>query len=407
MNPTGIHASDIFRSVEDDAGCPVCGSDSCEIHGGADTGTRMLRLEPQRALDVISWPAPAAIVEGVAWSGCLTILVSESGTGKTFVVLSMGAAVADGVPWLGREALEGSVLYVGFEGDALPRRLAGLRRKGHRLEHLYIIRASDPISPYITRDGETPSSGERDLADAILALRERLAAANLPPIVLLIIDTVRASLAGSEDSSEHASAYLRAVRRLLALLPDAAAILTHHAGWQDGEDRRKRERGSSAWRGNCDATLYLAAGAYDPERGEAELTLEARKTRDDELPRPLHLVRRRIHLLELDRNGEPVTTCVIDTDRRTRQDREAQQAEHEEVEARAIDHRVLRIVADQPDLATSQDRIRVALGIRRDLVITAVARLLQREWISPPQRQRQPYTLTAAGRQALQDGATP
>ena len=55
----------------------------------------------------------------------------------------------------------------------------------------------------------------------------------------MIIDTVRASLIGSEDGSESVSAYLRAVRRLLAPYPEAAGLLAHHAGWQDGEHGRE------------------------------------------------------------------------------------------------------------------------------------------------------------------------
>ena len=87
-------------------------------------------------------------------------------------------------------------------------------------------------------------------------------------------------MTGSEDSSEHVSAFLRAGRRLMARTPGAAWCLVHHAGWQDGDSARKRERGSSAWRGNCDATLYLEAGEYDTERGEALLTLRVLKVRD-------------------------------------------------------------------------------------------------------------------------------
>ena len=57
---------------------------------------------------------------------------------------------------------------------------------------------------------------------------------------------------------EHVSAYLRAVRRILSSLPDAGALLVHHAGWQgEGKSSRQRERGSSAWRGNVDGTWYL------------------------------------------------------------------------------------------------------------------------------------------------------
>jgi hypothetical protein len=94
------------------------------------------------------------------------------------------------------------------------------------------------------------------------------------------VDTVRASLSGSEDSSEHVSAYLRAVGRVLATVPGAAALLVHHAGWQDGEGKRPRERGSSAWRGNVDGTLYIEAGKYDQEHHERRLILRTLKVRD-------------------------------------------------------------------------------------------------------------------------------
>src|SRR5262249_41634395 len=155
-----------------------------------------------------------------------------------------GAAVADGVSWHGRAVQRGSVAYCAFEGDALGVRFRALRdAAGRRLENLYVVRATDPLSPLMTREGEQRSIGELALAEALTALGAMLAEAQRPPIVLLIFDTVRASMTGSEDSSEHTAAYLRAVRRILATCPGAAAILAHHAGWQDGDQSRKRERG--------------------------------------------------------------------------------------------------------------------------------------------------------------------
>jgi hypothetical protein len=46
---------------------------------------------------------PVEIIEGIAWAGCLTVLVSESGTGNTLVLLDATAAVGYEVPR--REAL--------------------------------------------------------------------------------------------------------------------------------------------------------------------------------------------------------------------------------------------------------------------------------------------------------------
>ncbi len=99
------------------------------------------------------------------------------------------------------------------------------------------------------------------------------------------MDTVRASLSGSEDSSETVSAYLRAIRRQLRHLPGAGAILAHHSGWQDGDQKRRRERGSSSFRGNVDGTLYLEVS---DERGSEDVALSLRtlKRRDGERPRP-------------------------------------------------------------------------------------------------------------------------
>jgi RecA-family ATPase len=186
-------------------------------------------------------PAPIEIVESIAWEGALTVLAAESGTGKTFVQLSLAACVSDAVPWLGRETQQGSVVYVSYEGDALGLRLRALHDgAGHRLEHVYIVRAHAPLSPIVMRDaGEQASRGELALRSALETLGRELADAGRPPVRLVMIDTVRASLAGSEDASDSVSAYLRAVRRVTVAAPEASLVLAHHAGWQDGRARRR------------------------------------------------------------------------------------------------------------------------------------------------------------------------
>jgi len=395
--------------VADPTVCPVCGRDACEDHLPAAPATQdkaRASLVFSRAADIIHLPRPQELIEGMLWADGLTAVISESGTGKTFVSMGMGASVSDGVNFCGRRVEHGSVAFFSFEGDALGTRCRALMDVGgSRLEHFYIVRAHDPLSPQISRDGETRSIGERAATDALETLRDELAASRRPPIRLIVIDTVRASLAGSEDSSEHVAAYLRAVRRLMATVPGAGVILSHHAGWQDGDQQRKRERGSSAWRGNCDATLYLEAGDYDQARGETRLTLRALKVRDGERPAPLHLIRRRVELLEMDRHGEPVTSCVIELDRRSPGDREAETAAAKVREARETDLKTLRTIADRPDFATSQDRLRLLLGTRKADVSDSLSRLLQLGWVLPGAR-NQPYTVTPAGRVILSDGAS-
>jgi RecA-family ATPase len=400
-------------TVADPTLCPDCGRDACEDHLPPEPDTAIpappvaaqpapTRLTAQRALDLIDAPRPVEIIEGIAWAGCLTVLVSESGAGKTFALLDAAAAVSDDTPWHGRTIQQGSIAYFSYEGDALGLRLRALRDvTGRQLEHLYVVLASDPLSPRVSRDGEERSIGEIAVVAALETLATDLTAASRPPIVLLVIDTVRASLAGSEDSSEHVAAYLRAVRRIMGRVPRAACILAHHAGWQDGKNQRKRERGSSAWRGNCDATLYLDAGAYNEDRGEAPLTLGALKVRDAERPAPLHLVRRRVELAEMDRHGGPVTSCVIESDRRSREDRDAERVAKVNATNRELDTAVLRAMRDYP-AATSVKRLRPYVSGRLEAVSDAVARLLRAQLAFEGKR-GSPYTLTEAGL-AILDG---
>ena len=402
-----IPAADAW-TVADQTLCQAHGRDSCEDclpAAAVAPVTPPAALTFSRATDIIHAPRPIEIIEGVAVAGGLTVLVSESGTGKTFVLLDMGAAVSDDTGWHGRSVEHGSVALLSYEGDALSTRCRALIDVGGaRLEHLYIVRAHDPLSPHVSREGETRSLGELAATAALEALRDELAAAGRPPIRLVEIDTVRASLAGSEDSSEHVAAYLRAVRRLMATVPGAAVVLAHHAGWQDGDHQRKRERGSSAWRGNCDCTLYLEAGDYDPTRAEAQLTLRALKVRDAERPAPLHLVRRRVELLEMDRHGEPVTSCVIESDRRTRHDRDAERQAALDAQGRETDRAVLMAIRDYPE-ATSISRLRARVALGMDAVSEAVARLLRTRRIVEGRR-GQPYTLTAIGLDHLNGGST-
>ena len=417
--PDAWDGSDV---ILDQSACPICLKETCEGHDDdsfdpgpvpPDIRTDDLDIEappePIPALtfvpasEVIETPRPVEIVEGIAYADRVTVMVSESGVGKTFVGLDIVAAVSADIPWHGRDVHHGSVAYISFEGDALGLRLRALREAaGHRLEHVYVLHASDPLSPIVDRDRvELPSRGETTVSAALSSLAATLTATNQPAITLVVIDTVRASLSGSEDSSEHVSGYLRAVRRLMTHVPGAGVILAHHSGWQDGESKRKRERGSSALRGNVDCTLYLEAGEYDAERGECPLTLRTLKVRDAERPAPLRLIRRRVDLNEEDRHGQPVTSCIIERDRRTREDSEAEQLETVQADQRITDRKILGILRDHPD-ATSQHGIREYAGLSHGVVVASIARILRAEWAIPPEKRQLPYTVTDAGRAELE-----
>jgi hypothetical protein len=347
----------------------------------------------RRAAEVAHEPPPATIVDGIAWAGSITTLVSEPGVGKTFLLLDLAAAVSDGrFAWQGRRVCHGSVAYLSYERDALGVRLLGLMERGAPLADLHVIHVPWPLSPRVDRDGtETPSVGEVRVTALLAELAVAVAATDSPPLRLVIIDTVRASLVGSEDSSEPVSAYLRAVARLVARHPDAGVILAHHAGWQDTESPRKRERGSSAWRGNVDATVYVEAGEHNRELGETTLTLTTKKVRDGEVPPPVRVLRRRVTLATQDAFGRPRTTCVIDADPRTRADLDAERVAARAAEERAVDDRALAMIARGE--VTGVRMLRILLGVKMDTATATLARLLLAGRVKRPLRAGQPYTV--------------
>lgn len=384
----------------DPSDCPTCGDDKCEgcgpvrVEGGpglerAPEPAPRPRLIWRKAADLIDEPAPAAIIAGLAWSGCVTVLVGESGAGKTFLLTALAADVADGRSRLGRRVKGGSVAYVSFEGDAMGLRLRALREYGLPLDNLHVLRAGEPISPKVSRDGlELPSMGEAALAEALADLTQQLAAEGRPPLVLVVIDTIRASLAGNEDSSEDVAGYLRAVRRLLTPFPRAACILAHHAGWQDGDQRRKRERGSSALRGNVDATAYLEATGEDRAAGVVYLVLRTLKARDEERPAPLRLQRRRVRLDGTNEYGEQPTSCVVERDPRRLEELAAAEEERERAAREALDGRAIEAVGRGQ--VSSIASLRSVLGIGQPVAAEVLARLLAEGRIERGS-QREPY----------------
>lgn len=354
------------------------------------------------AAQVMDAPAADEVVEGMLTAGGITILAAESGGSKTFVATDLGAAIGDEREreWHGRMTKWGSVAYVKFEADAMGPRLQALKGKGEDLTNLYFLTASEPLSPRGSRDGiELPSPGEELLIDRLRHLSADLAARGMPPIAAVILDTLRASLVGSEDQSECVSAYLRAVRRVLACVPGADAIVLHHLGWQDGDPKRKRERGSSALRGNVDNTLLLEV-TDDHDPAEVRLLLTVLKARDADRGAPIRLIRRRVELEGHDWRRNPLTSCVIMADHRTHRDEEREQQAARQLEDRALDLKILATMKAHP--VTSQAAIRDHVARKQPAVDGSVARLLSQGLALRGTKRGSPYTLTASGERALQ-----
>ena len=186
---------------------------------------------------------PPWAIDGVL-SG-LTILWGQPGAGKSFIAMSMAAAVATGRPWLGRQTAHGQVVYVAGEG--------GLTNVGHRLRtalHYWGILpiqedyVENAIDLSVIVPGVDLVSNPSHLFDLI---------GGHTKLQLLVIDTLSRCLVGDENKQEDMGKFVRA----LDITKDQLGcdiLIIHHANRQD------EIRGSSVLFGAADVSWHLNKG---------------------------------------------------------------------------------------------------------------------------------------------------
>lgn len=180
-------------------------------------------------------PRSPWLVGGMIREGTTVFLSGKEGTGKSFIALELAACIAEGRDFFGNAVRQGAVLYVAAErGDSQRERLEALRDgKGVN---------PDSIHFYI---GQPQFNVEEDERRFI----EHVVESGITP-KLIIIDTLRASFEGDENSSANAQATMSAFTRIRRVF-DATLLVIHHVNGFG------KSRGSSAFIGAADTELYL------------------------------------------------------------------------------------------------------------------------------------------------------
>ena len=88
-------------------------------------GEQSKAFEFVSAGELTATPTPVAyLIDGLIETQALCLLFAPPSAGKSFVSISMSAAIAKGMDWLGRRTQQGAVFYLAGEGHAgLARRL--------------------------------------------------------------------------------------------------------------------------------------------------------------------------------------------------------------------------------------------------------------------------------------------
>lgn len=251
--------------------------------------TPPMRYRLMRADEVVDAPPLHWLVRGVLPAAGLAALFGASGSGKSFLALDLGAAVAaGGAEWFACRVKSAPVVYVALEGEAG----FSQRVKAWQLHHgrnlpgalRFVMQALD------LRNAADVS----EIAEAVTAAG---AAGGL-----LVIDTLNRAAAGADENSVvDMGAIIAAAKELQAKL-GGLVLLVHHSG----KDASKGLRGHSSLHAALDAAIEVSR--TDDRR---DWRIAKAKDGDDGKAHPFKL-----DVVEIGEHddGEPMTSCAVVAD---------------------------------------------------------------------------------------------
>jgi len=244
----------------------------------------LMRFKLLTGADLCNAPPMRWMVRGVLPVEGLAALFGASGSGKSFLMLDIGCAVAGGdYEWFGRRVTQCPVTYVCLEGEAG----MGKRVKAWSLHH------NKPVPDalrFITQPFDLLSDDVGELAKAVIAGGGAGG--------LTIIDTLNRACPGADENSSVDMGNLIAAAKQLQTLVGGLVLLVHHTG----KDTTKGLRGHSS--------LYAALdGAIEVTATDNRKAWSVAKCKDD-VTGDAHPFKLAIVPVGIDDEGDEITSCV-------------------------------------------------------------------------------------------------
>ncbi|MBL8423288.1 MAG: AAA family ATPase [Candidatus Accumulibacter phosphatis] len=251
------------------------------LEGAKEHPQRFQLLTPA---DLAKRPPARWRVRGVLPLEGIAAIFGPSGSGKSFLVLDLLAAIAEGADWFGCRTKAAPVLYVALEGEA------GIaqRVQAYQVKHGPV----DPSFRFLLQslDIRNPT----DCADLVQAVR----AAGWRDGVLCLDTLNRAAPGMDENDSKSMGEAIAAATAIQAEL-GGVVLLVHHTG----KDAARGLRGHSSLHAALDAAVEVTR---TDDRREWKIA----KSKDGE-DGEAHPFRLDVVQIGEDEDDEPVTSCVV------------------------------------------------------------------------------------------------
>jgi hypothetical protein len=230
-------------------------------------------------------------VEDVFTDGASSVVYGAPGDGKTFFMLDLGAHVATGHEWQGKEVEKGAVLYIALEGKkGAENRIKAMKRRGILPDGAPFFLCYSSVNLL-----------HPDHPEAIKRLIENVSERAGILVRLVIIDTMARAMAGGDENS--GKDMTAAVETIDAARKATGAHINvvHHSG----KDTERGGRGHSSLKGAIDTEIQITCNDCGIIR-----TATVKKQRDLEKIPPLCFS---LEVVEVgfNRRGKVMTSCVV------------------------------------------------------------------------------------------------
>lgn len=239
--------------------------------------------------DHLEFKEPEFLIEGLIEAETLGLLFADPASGKSFVALDMGASIATGNGFHGRETKQGAVIYICGEGkNGIKRRLIAWER-----HHGVSLNGAPLFASSVAARFLSPES----IKEIVVAIDG--AAQEAGSVAMIIIDTLNRNMgAGDESSTADMTEFISAVDAVKDRY-EASALVVHHTG----HGNKERARGSMALLGALDSE-------YRIQKDESIVTMTCTKMKDAACPSPIAF---ELEDIEVGRNrkGEAIISAAL------------------------------------------------------------------------------------------------
>jgi hypothetical protein len=234
------------------------------------------------------------LIKAFLEENCLSAIIADPESFKTFLVLSMAFAIATGTDWFGHKTQQRPVLYIAGEGHrGLSRRIKALF-----LHHNFKPQGV-PIS--VSRSAGMVLDDIGAIIDAAMPIFQQ---SQNPPLV--IVDTLSRNFgSGDESKTPDMVKFVSNLDMLRQSLGNCTVLVVHHSGIAD----KSRGRGSTAFKAALDFEYILKRSGAGQD---TTVTLEPSKTKDHDRPAAMTFRPVTVGLGEVDEEGEQITSVVLE-----------------------------------------------------------------------------------------------